>query len=199
MGYPGGSGLVICAQAVLPMFFSVLIAHDAAGGSYDGVADAPKVLTVCAEPAAMPRTGKAPDGTPQGLDLAVAQLVARSLGRTLEYHWCASAECSWRCLPAKRCDVVLGQPHSSGPPREIAWSVPYAGGQFGLVVRQDAQGVGSLADLRGKRIGIVTGTVAISEQDHSVARFKTRAELLDGFQLGALDAAFLDADFAAWY
>src|SRR5207244_371963 len=31
----------------------------------------PKTLTFCAEPAAMPRTGKAADSSPQGLDIAV--------------------------------------------------------------------------------------------------------------------------------
>ena len=60
-------------------------------------------------------------------------------------------------------------------------------------------GIRSLADLRGKRVGIVAGTVALSEKDHAVARFKSREELLDGFQAAELDAAFLDADFAAWY
>ena len=58
---------------------------------------------------------------------------------------------------------------------------------------------GSLADFRGKRVGIVAGTVAISEKDHSVIKFKSREELLGGFAAAALDAAFVDADFAAWY
>ena len=91
---------------------------------------------------------------------------ARILGRTVEFHWCASAECAWHCLPEGRCDVVVGQPQDSGPPRDVAWSVPYAGAQFGLVVPRDSQGVRSLADLRGKRVGIVAGTVALSEKDH---------------------------------
>ena len=124
---------------------------------------------------------------------------AAVLGRPVEFHWCASAECAWHCLPDGRCDVVLGQPLDSGPPRGVAWSVPYAGAQFGLVVPRDAPGVRSLADLRGKRVGIVAGTVAVAEKDHAVARFKSREELLDGFAAAALDAAFLDADFAAWY
>ena len=137
-----------------------------------------KTLTVCAVPSAMPRTGKAPDGTPRGLDVAVAQAVVRGLGRAVEFHWCASAECSWHCLPERRCDVVVGQPQDSGP-REVAWSVPYAGAQFGLVVPASSQQVRSLADLGGKRVGIVTGTVALSEKDHAVVRFKTREELLE--------------------
>src|SRR5207244_528607 len=50
-----------------------------------------------------------------------------------------------------------------------------------------------------KRVGIVVGTVPLSEKNHTVVPFKTRDELLGGFQTAALDAAFLDADFAAWY
>src|SRR5262249_33699656 len=60
-------------------------------------------------------------------------------------------------------------------------------------------GIRSLADLRGQRIGIVAGTVAVSATDHAVARFKTRKEVLDQFRAARLDAAVLDADFAAWY
>ena len=164
-----------------------------------GAAPASKVLTVCALPASMPRTGKAPDGTPQGLDVAVIEQVGRLLDRTIEFHWCASAQCSWHCLPEGRCDLVIGLPSDSGPPREVAWSVPYAGAQFALVVPRESKGVGSLADLRGKRVGIVAGTVAVSENDHSVARFSSREQLLDKFQAAGLDAAFLDADFAGWY
>jgi ABC-type amino acid transport substrate-binding protein len=161
--------------------------------------DSKAALTVCAIPAAMPRMGKAPDGTPQGLDVAVVQHLGRILGRTIEFHWCANPQCAWHCLPEGRCDIVLGQPHESAPLRDVAWSVPYAGAQFGLVVTSAIQGPRSLAELRGKRVGIVAGTVVISEQDHTVTRFKSREELLDGFHAAKLDAAFLDADFAAWY
>ena len=41
--------------------------------------------------------------------------------------------------------------------------------------------------------------MTISEKDHSVIKFKSREELVQGFAAAALDAAFLDAAFAAWY
>jgi polar amino acid transport system substrate-binding protein len=160
-----------------------------------------KPLVVCAVPAAMPRTGKTPEGTPRGLDVALVERLGQSLQRSIEFHWCGSAECSWNCLPAGRCDVVLGQPLGSTPSREVAWSVPYAGAQFGLVVPREggAAAIRSLADLRGNRLGIVTGTVAVAEKDHVVTRFPNREALLEGFAAAALDAALVDADFAAWY
>jgi polar amino acid transport system substrate-binding protein len=166
--------------------------------------DASKPLVVCAVPAALPRTGRAPDGTPRGLDVALVQRLGQGLGRTVEFHWCASAECSWHCLPTGRCDVVIGQPLGSAPSREVAWSVPYAGAQFGLVVprndnTRDEPSIRSLADLGGKRVGIVTGTVAVSEKDHALVRFPNREAVLEGFAAAGLDAALVDADFAAWF
>jgi polar amino acid transport system substrate-binding protein len=158
-----------------------------------------KPLIFCAVPASMPRIGKTPDGQPEGIDAALAKSLGHRLGRKVEFHWCGSAACSRNCLREGRCDVILGQPHESGPPRDLAWSVPYVGGQFGLVVRREAVDVGSLADLNGKRVGVVAGTVALSEKNHTVVSFNTREDLLTGFRSAALDAAFLDADFAAWY
>jgi len=95
--------------------------------------------------------------------------------------------------------VVVGQPMGSGPARGVAWSVPYAGARFALLVPAEGPEVGSLADLRGRRVGIVAGTLALAEKDHEVRRFVSREALLDGFGAEKLDAAFLDADFAAWY
>lgn len=158
-----------------------------------------KPLIVCAVPDAMPRSGKARDGLPQGLDVAVAKLVAAELNRPLEVHWCVSAACSWRCLSEKRCDMVIGQPHGSGPARDVAWSTPYSGSRFGLVVRDEVKGIRSLADLEGKRVGIVTGSVALASQGHKTVEFKARETLLDEFVSSELDAAFVDDDFAAWY
>jgi polar amino acid transport system substrate-binding protein len=147
----------------------------------------------------MPRTGKSLEGAPQGLDVDVTKSVGRILGRAVEFHWCASAGCSWHCLPEGRCDVVVGQPIDSGPAGVAAWSVPYAAAQFGLIIPRDSLGISALSDLRGKRVGVVAGTVELSEKDHAVARFKSREALLDGFEAAGLDAAFLDGDFAAWY
>src|SRR5262249_27472468 len=86
-----------------------------------------KLLVICAVPDGLPRPGKAEDGSGQGVDIAVARLVAAELQRPLEIHWCASAACSWKCVHEKRCDIVIGQPHGSGPAREVAWSIPYSG------------------------------------------------------------------------
>src|SRR6185312_10632898 len=84
-----------------------VLAASALSSADEGAA---KPLVVCAIPASMPRMDKAPDGTPRGLDVALVQQLARALGRPVEFHWCASADCAWHCLPEGRCAVVIGQP-----------------------------------------------------------------------------------------
>jgi polar amino acid transport system substrate-binding protein len=179
----------LCAATAFVAFFALSARGD----------EKPKPLTFCAEAAAMPRTGKTTDGDPQGLDVAVARLVCEKLGRTFEVHWCASPSCSRKCLREGRCDVILGHPLDEGAPKDIGWSVPYAGSQFGLVVAKDAKGIKSLADVVGKRVGIVGGSAALPQDKHTLVPFKTREEVLDQFPAEKLDAAFVDADFAAWH
>jgi ABC-type amino acid transport substrate-binding protein len=189
-------------QAALRLFCAAFLTAGVQAGTDDGNPPEPSqgpALVVCVLPASMPRTDRSPNGTARGLDVAVAQAVGRALGRTVEFHWCASAACSWHCLPEKRCHLVAGQPSGSGPSHGIAWSVPYVGAQFGLVVSDKSAAVRSLADLRGKRVGVVSGTVALSEADQAIVRFPSREALLESFKSARLDAAFLDADFAAWY
>lgn len=188
----------VAAVAIVCCVFTVAESADSKtkGGASN---DKHPPLVICAVPNSMPHTGKADDGSPQGLDVAVAQLVGKELGRTLEFHWCASAACSWNCLREKRCDIVIGQPHGAGPAQDISWSIPYSGSRFGLVVHQDTKGIRSHSDLNGKRVGIVTGSVALAAGGHSPVQFKTREELLEKFIANNLDAAFVDDDFAAWY
>ena len=164
-------------------------------------ADAGKArpLVVCALPAALPRTARGQGDQPLGLDVAVVRLVARRLGRPLEFHWCASAACSWNCLPQQRCDIVIGLPHGSGPSRDVAWSVPYSGSRFGLVVGKRDTDIRSHDDLAGKRVGIVAGSVSLPSKGHTTVSFKSRQDVLSGFLDKRLDAAFIDDDFAAWY
>src|SRR5437763_1901150 len=113
-------GIKLLGQAVGAI---ALIFLDPLGSLSALAEEKPKPLTFCAEPAALPRTGKV-DGEARGLDMAVARLICQKLGRPFEVHWCASPACSRRCLREKNCEVILGHPLDEGAPRDIAWSVP---------------------------------------------------------------------------
>ena len=106
----------------------------------------------------------------------------------------------WNCLREGRCDVILGQPHDSGPPRTSPGACPTPAASSGWWSPRDAKGVRSLADLRGKRVGIVAGTVALCRRRTTPSSASRRARSSStGSQADKLDAAFLDADFAAWH
>jgi putative heme-binding domain-containing protein len=196
-GWSGRERLaLVLALLIFPVATPIKLASADDKNAASPIANA---LVICAVPASMPRMDKAPDGTPRGIDVDVAQAVGRVLARKVEFHWCATADCGWHCLPEKRCDVVIGQPMGSGPVGAVAWSVPYAGARFGIVVPSASHYVHSLADLHGKRVGIVAGTVALSERDQIVHRFRSRELLLEGLHASQVAAAFVDADFAAWF
>lgn len=167
-------------------------------------ARAAEPLRVCADPDAMPRTGRDEDGKPQGVDVAVARLIGRRLNRPVTFVWHGQAA-AWKLLLDGKCDLVIGQAEGAdvvccgGGSERIAWSRPYAGGRFGLVVPRDRQSARSLADLRGETIGLVAGTLALPATEHRLIRFRNRRDLLDEFTAKSLDAAMLDADFASWY
>lgn len=198
--------LTVAALLMAALSIATLSAADGAEppAKGKGTSGDARPLVICAVPNSMPRAGKAADGAAQGVDVAVAQLLAAELGRPIEFHWCASASCSWRCVKDRRCDLVIGQPHGSGPARELAWSAPYAGSRFGLVVPKETSGVRSPSDLAGKRVGVVAGSVAAGNVagdggGQAPVSFKSREELLEKFTESQLDAALIDDDYAAWY
>ena len=63
---------------------------------------ASSTLTICEIPQSMPRMDKSAAGEPVGLDVLAVRQLAKILRRPIEFHWCASAQCAWNCLPAGR-------------------------------------------------------------------------------------------------
>jgi polar amino acid transport system substrate-binding protein len=156
-------------------------------------------LRFCIDSTAMPRSGQRPDGSWQGVDVEVARLIAAKLQRPYRLHGCPADACRWKKLKNGDCDVVIGVPEGV-PNRSIAsWTAPYAAGQFGLVTERENRTIQSLGNLRGRRVGLVTGTIPLSGADHTLVRFASRKALLDGFRAAKLDAALVDTDFTAWY
>ena len=156
-------------------------------------------LRFCFSSNAMPRAGKTAQGAPQGVDLEVAKLLAAKLDRQSEFHWCANDSCRLQSLRSNRCDVVIGLAHESINAPDIGWAKTYAAAKFGLVVAAPEKQIRSLQELRGRRVGLVRGTVPLSAKNHTVVGFTSRESLLRGFHQAKLEAALVDADFTAWY
>ena len=95
-------------------------------------AEGTKVLRVCADPNNLPFSNQ----RGEGFENRLAEIIARELGRKLEYTWWAQRRGFFRnTLNAGRCDVVMGVP--SGFERVLT-TRPYYRSSYALVYRKDA-------------------------------------------------------------
>lgn len=93
---------------------------------------ADSTLRVCADPNNLPYSNAAG----QGFENRLAELLAQSLGRKLEYTWWAQRRGFVRnTLKAGRCDVVMGIPSGFD---EALTTHPYYQSSYALVYRKDS-------------------------------------------------------------
>jgi len=123
--------------------FSILVLVAACG------APSPETLRVCADPNNLPFSNE----RGEGFENALAQLVAKDLGRTVEYTWMPQRRGFIRnTLKAQKCDVVMGEPVGFDMARVTR---PYYRSTYVFVSRADrALGVKSLDDPRLARMRI---------------------------------------------
>ncbi|HET9148621.1 MAG TPA: quinoprotein dehydrogenase-associated putative ABC transporter substrate-binding protein [Acetobacteraceae bacterium] len=97
---------------------------------------AAKPLRVCADPNYMPYSNRAG----QGFENKVAQVIARAMGRKLEYHWASYrgqggfSNFLAENLDARKCDVVISLPYGDN---EEAYTNPYYRSSYVFIYKQD--------------------------------------------------------------
>lgn len=111
---------------------------------------------VCADPANAPESMK--DGS--GFENKIAELMAETLERPLEYFWSPMAQgFVRRTLLTYSCDVIIGFAQGEDL---VMTSNAYYTSTYGIVTREDSDlaEVTTMADprLKGKRIGVIAGT-----------------------------------------
>ena len=138
-----------------------------------------------------------------GYDVDVARLVAARLGLKPEFvstEWSAILA----GLAAGRYDVIISQVGIS-PKREQAFdfSIPYTYSNAQLIVRKnDAARYASLADLKGKKLGVGQGSVfeqqAKAVPGIIVKSYPAAPENLQDLAVGRIDAALNDSLMVAY-
>ena len=112
---------------------------------------ATRARRVCAAPSNLPCS----NGRGAGFENRLAELVAREMGRRVEYTWWAQRRGFWRnTIKAGRCDVVVGLPSGYGP---ALTTRPYYRSTYVFVTRRGARPpVRSFDDaaLRTARVGV---------------------------------------------
>jgi len=141
-------------------------------------------------------------GQPSGFEHDLVALFAKDLGVPVEYAFVASPERAEKALAEGRGHLAAALlPRHFDLPGGLAWGPSYRTAQHQLVWRATDPKPRSLADLAGRRVGVIGDTVA----DQLLSTAKAAAaierlasdtapeELLERLAEGRLDAALIDS------
>ena len=183
------AAVLICGALAAPAFGADLLAGAQARGA----------LTIAMEGTYPPFNFKdQKTGQLAGYDVDVARLVAAKLGLKPEFvttEWSAILA----GLAAGRYDVIVSQV-GINPKRELAFdfSIPYTYSSPQLIVRKNDTGrYATLADLKGKKLGVGQGSVfeqqAKAVPGIDVKSYPAAPENLQDLATGRVDAALNDS------
>jgi polar amino acid transport system substrate-binding protein len=157
------------------------------------------VLTVCANPNALPFSSK--KGDRRGIELELAEALAKELGVGLEVGWVVFPNQAGRV----DCDVLF----DSIVDREVAQeahlrlSKPYAISGVAIGLRPGIEGVKSFADLKkGERVGAIVGSLAsvrLGQNGLPTIPFTFEDEMVEAVGKGELDAALVTPATIGYY
>ena len=142
-------------------------------------------------------------GNPGGFEHDLVALFAKELGVALEYDFVESPEKAEKALSSRRAHLAAALlPRNFDLPGGLVWGPSYRSAQYQLVWRTQDPKPRSLADLPGKRVGVIGDSFA----DHllssppklttPIERLQPDAspeDLLERVAGGGLDAALIDS------
>ena len=142
-------------------------------------------------------------GRPTGFEHDLADLFAKDLGVALEYDFVDSPEKAEKALSEKRAHLAAALlPKKFDLPGGLAWGPPYRSARHELVWRSADPKPRKLADLTGKRVGVIAEAFAdqlLSSPPNlpgtlvRMAPDTSPEELLDRVADGHFDAALIDS------
>jgi membrane-bound lytic murein transglycosylase F len=142
-------------------------------------------------------------GNPAGFEHDLVALFAKELGVEMQYSFAETPEAAEKALSARRAHVAAALlPKHFDLPGGLAWAPSYRSAQNQLVWRATEPKPRSLADLAGKRIGVIGNSFAdqqlssLPKRPSPLERMPpdtTPEELLERLADGKLDAALIDS------
>jgi polar amino acid transport system substrate-binding protein len=153
-------------------------------------------LHLCANPEALPFSGQ--DPAAPGIQLEVAEAVARALGTKWRVSWVFGP----RAARLAGCEVfmsAMASPDSRGPMR---LTQPYFGTGYVLLLPRATNGVKTFEDLKGGKIGVQVQSVAqwvLTKRGLTTTPSLTNEEIIQQVLTGEAEAGAVPAAQAAWY
>jgi len=157
-------------------------------------------LTVCGVDGLLPYSSS--DQQVPGFEVEIAKAIAERLGVSSKHEWV-----SWDglipALTSKRCDAIInGMFITEERKKVIDFSMPYYGSGETILVRKDNTSVKGIEDLKGKKTGVLAGSVTVGHLEKMgigpLAIYPDQNTVIIELNNGRIDAAYLEAPSAAW-
>lgn len=157
------------------------------------------VLTVCANPNALPFSSK--KGERRGIEIELAEILAKELGVGLEVGWVVFPYQAGRV----DCDVIFDSivdPEVASD-AHLRLSKPYNVSGVAIGLRPGLEGIKGFADLKkGQRVGAIVGSLAsvrLGQRGVPTIPFTFEDELVEAVGKGELDAALVTPTTIGYY
>jgi polar amino acid transport system substrate-binding protein len=155
-------------------------------------------LALCAHPNAMPFASRTAD--PPGLQIEIAEAIARRLGVSLVRHWVVN---SFQYRRAG-CDIVLDAIGNKDALSEVGlqMSRPYYRSGVTLAARRDST-VATLDDLSSQRqVGVLVGSLAamkLGQKGVTTSPYMFEEDMLNALYMGEIEAAAVTPAAIGWF
>lgn len=138
-------------------------------------------------------------GEVEGFDVAMAQEIAKELGVELQIQDMAFDSLLNALASGKIDFVAAGMTVKPDRLKNADFSIPYYKATQSIIIKKDNDSIKSLADLKGKKIGVQQGTtgdfMATDDiEDTKVSRFKKAIDAVMDLKNGKVDAVIVDSN-----
>jgi polar amino acid transport system substrate-binding protein len=188
----------LCQELIVVMFFAIAAPSGLAHARPLESIQNRGVLVICANPNALPFASKG--GNRRGFELELGEALASQLGVKLEVGWVVFPN----QLGRVDCDVVLDAivDQASAQERHVKLSKPYQASGVAIALRPDISGVADFADLRGRRVGAMVGSLAsvtLGQKGLPTIPFTFEDDMIEAVGKGELDAALATPASIGYY
>jgi polar amino acid transport system substrate-binding protein len=191
-----------CRLALLiPLLAAIAFVATAVASAFARPLDVIKTrgkVVMCANPNALPFSSKT--GDKRGFELELGEALAKELGVAMEVGWVIFPVHVARV----DCDILFDTivDRDTNEDAHLRVSKPYTVSGVAIALRPGIEGVKSFADLKGRRVGAIVGSIAsvrVGQKGLPTIPFTFEDELVEAVGRGEIDAGLATPGSIGYY